>query len=73
MVTAEDYASLILRNYSTLINDIVSWGGEDALSPEFGAVYVSIDFEDDVTVDTIASTKLAIQDLAEQLSIASFI
>lgn len=72
MVTAEDYASLILRNYSTLINDIVSWGGEDALSPEFGAVYVSIDFEDDVTTDTIASTKLAIQDLAEQLSIASF-
>ena len=72
MITAEDYASLILRNYSTLINDIVSWGGEDALSPEFGAVYVSIDFEDDVTADTIASTKLAIQDLAEQLSIASF-
>lgn len=72
MVTAEDYASLILRNYSTLINDIVSWGGEDALKPEFGAVYVSIDFEDDVTSDTIASTKLAIQDLSEQLSIASF-
>ena len=72
MVTAEDYASLILRNYSTLINDIVSWGGEDALNPEFGAVYVSIDFEDDVTSDTIASTKLAIQDLSEQLSIASF-
>ena len=72
MVTADDYASLILRNYSTLINDIVSWGGEDALQPEYGAVYVSIDFEDTVTADTIAATKLSIQDLAEQLSITSF-
>lgn len=72
MVTADDYASLILRNYSTLINDIVSWGGEDALQPEYGAVYVSIDFEDTVTTDTIAATKLSIQDLAEQLSVTSF-
>ena len=72
MVTADDYSSLILRNYSTLINDIVSWGGEDALQAEYGAVYVSIDFEDTVTADTIAATKLSIQDLAEQLSITSF-
>ena len=72
MVTADDYASLILRTYSTLIKDIVSWGGEEALKPEFGAVYVSIAFEDDVSSDTIISTKNAIQDLAEQLSIVSF-
>ena len=72
MVTADDYASLILRNYSTLIDDISSWGGEEAVNPEFGAVYVSILFEEDVTAATIASTKQAIRDLAEQLSIVSF-
>jgi len=72
MVTADDYSSLILRNYSTLIDDIASWGGEEAVNPEFGAVYVSILFESDVTAATIASTKQAIRDLSEQLSIVSF-
>ena len=72
MVTASDYSSLILRNYSTLIKDIASWGGEEAIKPEFGAVYVSILFEDYVTTETIASTKQNIRDLSEQLSIVSF-
>ncbi len=72
MVTAEDYSSLILRNYSALISDIVSWGGEDALDKEFGSVFVSILFEDDVSQETKDSTKLQIVDLANQLSIISF-
>ncbi len=72
MVTAADYSSLILRNYSTLIDDIVSWGGQDALKPEFGAVYTSILFEDTVSTETITSTKNAILDLAGQLAIVSF-
>ena len=72
MVTAADYSSLILRNYSTLIRDIKAWGGEDNVDPEFGAVYVSILFEDDVTELTQANTKLEIVDLAEQLAVISF-
>ena len=72
MVTAEDYSSLILRNYSTLIQDIVTWGGEDSLEPEFGAVYISILFEDDVSEETQDATKLQIVDLAKQLAVASF-
>lgn len=72
MVTAADYSSLILRNYSTLIKDIVAWGGEDNLDPEFGAVYVSIDFEDDVTELTRANTKQNILQLAEDLAVISF-
>jgi hypothetical protein len=72
MVTKEDYSSLILRNYSTLIKDIVSWGGEDDLNPEFGAVNVSIAFEDDVSDTTITNTKQSVSDLSEQLSIVSF-
>jgi len=72
MVTAEDYAALILRKYSSLIKDIIAWGGEDNLDPEFGAVYVSIDFEDDITELTQSNTKIAILDLAEQLAVISF-
>lgn len=72
MVTAEDYSALILRKYSTLIKDIIAWGGEDNLDPEFGAVYVSIDFEDDITALTQSNTKIAILDLAQQLAVISF-
>ena len=72
MVTAGDYSSLILRNYSTLIKDIASWGGEEAVKPEFGAVYVSILFETAVTAATIASVKQGVRDLSDQLSIVSF-
>lgn len=72
MVTAEDYSALILRKYSALIKDIIAWGGEDNLDPEFGAVYVSIDFEDDITELTQSNTKIAILDLADQLAVISF-
>ena len=71
MVTAEDYSALILRNFSTVIEDIKSWGGEDAVPPKYGSVYVSIDFNtDDATVQ--AKTKQEIVNLADDLSVASF-
>jgi len=72
MVTADDYSSLVLRNFSTLIKDIKSFGGENALKPEFGAVYMSIVFEDDVLLSTKTTTKNSIQDLVNQLAIVSF-
>ncbi len=72
MVTAVDYSSLILRNFSTLIKDIQSFGGEYALEPEFGTIFMSILFNDDVTATTVQTTKDSIQDLAKQLSVASF-
>lgn len=72
MVTAADYSSLILRNYSTLIKDIVSWGGQDALEPEFGAVFTSILFEDTVSAETQTATRNEILELARQLAIVSF-
>ncbi len=73
MVTAADYSALILKNFSTFISDIQSFSGEDALEPEFGVVFVSILFNDEVIEsgqDT--SVKEDILDLAEQLSVASF-
>lgn len=72
MVTSEDYSSLILKNYSSLIRDIKAWGGEDNPEPEYGAVYVSILFNDNVTSQTRSTTKLQIIDLADQLAILSF-
>jgi hypothetical protein len=72
MVTAEDYSSLILKNYSSLISDIKAWGGEDNPEPEYGAVYVSILFNNNVTSQTRSTTKLQIVDLADQLAILSF-
>ena len=72
MVTADDYSSLVLRNFSTLIKDIKSFGGENALNPEFGAVYMSIVFEDDVLSSTQTTTKNSIQELVDQLAVVSF-
>lgn len=72
MVTAEDYTSIILRNYSTLIQDIKSWGGQDNPDPKFGVVYSSILFKDGISDEQIAQTKLNITDLVNQLAILSF-
>ena len=72
MVTAVDYSTLVLRNFSTLIKDIQSFGGEDALDPKFGTVFLSILFNSDVDASTVATTKSSIVDLAKQLSVASF-
>ena len=72
MVTAVDYSALVLRNFSTLIKDIQSFGGEDALDPEFGTVFLSILFNADVDAVTEQETKDAITDLSKQLAVASF-
>ena len=72
MVTYADYSSLVLRNYGHLISDIIAWGGEDNLSPEFGVVFLSIVFKDDVTPSIISQTKADIETLVSQLAIASF-
>lgn len=72
MVTASDYASLILKNYSTFISDIQSFGGEDALEPEYGTVFVSILFNDDVDAATQQNIKDEVVQLSDELSVASF-
>lgn len=72
MVTAVDYSSLVLRNFSNVISDIKSFGGEEALEPEFGTVFMSILFNTDVTDNVKQTVKDQIQDLVDQLSVASF-
>ena len=72
MVTGLDYSSLILKKYSQFIKDIKSWGGEDDPKPDFGAVFTSIVWEDNISNSTIARTRRDILALADDLSIVSF-
>ena len=71
MVTAEDYSSLILRNFPNQISDIKSWGGEDNIPPKYGSVFVSIDFSSENTAIQ-ETVKGDISNLAKDLSVASF-
>ena len=72
MVTAADYATLIKRNFGYLIKDIQAYGGEDAVRKEYGVVFLSIVFKDDVTQETIDKTKGDITALARQLQVITF-
>ena len=72
MVTASDYATLVKRNFGFLIKDIQAYGGEDAVRPEYGCVFLSIVFKDDVTQATIDKTKGDIVALGKQLQVITF-
>lgn len=72
MVTHSDYSTLILRSYGTYINDIIAWGGEDNVVPEYGMAFLSVDFKPDIDATLRATIKDNIQVLVDQLSIASF-
>ena len=77
-VTAEDYATLTQRNFGSLLQDISSFGGEDALEPEFGVIFLSLLFSNAIENDTISgeaikqATKDSIVSLFKDLSVASF-
>lgn len=72
MVTHSDYSSLILRSYGSYINDIIAWGGEDNVVPEYGMAFLSVDFKNDINTTLRNTIKENIRVLVDQLSIASF-
>ena len=72
MVTALDYSSLILKKYSTFIDDIKSWGGEDDPKPDYGTTFTSIVWKEGLTNSTIALVRKGIRELADNFSIVSF-
>lgn len=72
MVTARDYAAVILERFPNLITDIVAWGGEDNVNPQFGVTYVSVLFNGDVSTAEKVVTKAQISAVVEQLSVLSF-
>lgn len=72
MVTAEDYKAIINKNYSAVLDDVIAWGGNDNVPPEFGKVYVSLRFKDSVTAAVQTNTKNAIKtNLSDNLAIMS--
>ena len=76
-VTAEDYATLVQRNFGSLLNDISSFG-QDALEPEFYVIFLSLLFSSAIENDTVSgeaikqATKDSIRNLFRDLSVASF-
>jgi hypothetical protein len=72
MVTAADYSTLIFRNFNQYIEEIQSWGGEDADVPEYGAVFTSINFINGLTASEITALKRRIKEYVNNLSIVSF-
>lgn len=72
LVTADDYRALIQARYSNYVRDVISWGGNDNLPPQYGKVFVSLNFRDNVSDEVIATEKNNIrQELAANLSIMS--
>ena len=72
MVTASDYSTLIFRNFDQYIEEIQSWGGEDADVPEYGAVFTSINFINGLTASEVVALKIRITEYVNNLSIVSF-
>jgi hypothetical protein len=72
MVTASDYAVLVLRQFGQLIKDIAAWGGQDNVVREFGKIFLSIIYHDGITQETITEVQREITRMAEQLSVLSF-
>jgi hypothetical protein len=72
LVTADDYKALILSKYSA-VSDCIAWGGEDNLpNPEYGKVFVSLKFPDNLSESAKTTIKNSIQtNLIEPLSIMS--
>ena len=72
MVTAEDYKAIINKNFSAVLDDVIAWGGNDNVPPDFGSVYVSLKFKDNVTAAVQTNTKNAIKtSLSDNLAIMS--
>jgi len=72
LVTAEDYNALILSNFSAVLDDVISWGGNDNVPPVYGRVYVSLNFKDGITSDVQQVTKdQIVTQLTDNLAIMS--
>ena len=72
MVTSLDYEALILRKYGNFITDIICWGGEDNVPPEYGTTFTSIVWKDNSSSTAISKLREEIVNLTKELSIISF-
>ena len=72
MVTSLDYEALILRKFSNFITDIICWGGEDDYRRDYGAVYTSVVWKENLSSTTIGELRTDIRQLVKDLSTVSF-
>ena len=72
MVTPLDYEALILRKYGNFITDIICWGGEDNLPPEYGTTFTSIVFKENLSSTAVTELRRLIVELTDELSVVSF-
>lgn len=72
LVTADDYRAAILAKYSNTIDDVIAFGGNDQVPPQYGKVFVSIKFKDNIGAVVQRSVKDSIiNDLSANLAIMS--
>ena len=72
LVTAEDYKALILQRYSSTVQDVIAWGGNDNVPPIYGRVYVALKFKTGVTTSSQTAVKDSIKNnLALNLGVMS--
>ena len=72
LVTAEDYKALINQRYSSVIDDVIAWGGNDNVPPIYGRVYVGLKYKDGTTEDVKSATQGSITaELSDNLGIMS--
>lgn len=72
LVTAEDFKALISQRYSSIVSDVISWGGNDNIPPIYGRVYVALNFVEGTTEDIKTVTKNSIKsELSDNLGIMS--
>lgn len=72
LVTSEDYKALIQSRYSSVVSDVTAWGGNDNVPPEFGKVFVSLNFVSGIANSVKQATKDSIiTDVTNNLGIMS--
>ena len=72
MITPLDYEALILRKFDNYITDLVCWGGEDDYRKDYGAVYTSIVWDENLSSTSIGTLREDIRAMTKQLSVVSF-
>lgn len=72
MITPLDYEALILRKFANYITDIICWGGEDDYRRDYGSVYASIVWDEDLSSTTVGQLREEVRAMTKQLSVVSF-
>jgi len=72
LVTANDYEALILRHFSPYLDGVIAWGGNENVPPQYGKVFVSLQFKEGIDQQTQDLQKQIMKDqLINNLSIMS--